>query len=140
MSTNILSAKDIRRDWHLFDASGKILGRFASEVATKLTGKHKPLFVPYLDVGDFVVITNAAKIKLSGKKTLQKKYIRHSGFPGGYKEEKFSDLLVRKPEEVVRHAVKGMLPKNRLGRKIIKKLYVFPGDEHPFGKRFSGEK
>ncbi len=135
MSTNSLSAKLIKRDWHLVDAKDQILGRLATQIAGKLMGKSKTNFVPYLDMGDFIVVTNASFIKVTGKKPEQKKYVRHSGYPGGLREEKFSDLLKRKPQDLIRHAVSGMLPKTRLGRKMIKKLYVFPGSEHPFEKQ-----
>lgn len=134
MSTNVVSAKDIRRSWHLVDAKGKVLGRMAGEVAKLLMGKHKPNFVPYLDTGDYVVVINAAKVSVTGKKEQQKKYIRHSGYPGGLKEENLAKLRARKPEEIVAHAVKGMIPKTKLGRQMIKKLHVFPGSEHPFKK------
>ncbi len=136
MSTHDLSAGQIKRDWHLVDAKEKVLGRLASEIATKLMGKNKAMFVPYLDTGDFVVVTNASKVKVTGKKQTQKKYIRHSGFPGGLKVETFDKLINRRPGEIVRHAVRGMLPKTRLGRQMIKKLHIFSGVEHPFGKNF----
>ena len=129
MSTNVVSAKDIKRQYHRIDATGKILGRLATEVATILMGKKKPMFVPYLDTGDFVIITNAQKIKLSGKKMKEKIYTRHSGYPGGLKVETFDKMIVRKPEFVIEHAVKGMLPGNKLGRQMIKKLTVFSGEE-----------
>ncbi len=135
MSTNKLSAKDIKRSWHQIDAEGKILGRLATEVATILMGKKKPEFVPYLDTGDFVVVTNASKIKLTGKKSQTKTYTRHSGYPGGLKVETFDKLIVRKPEFIIEHAVKGMLPDNRLGEKMIKKLKVFAGENHPYQKQ-----
>ena len=135
MSTNVLSNKDIKRSWHHVDATGKIVGRLASEVATVLMGKNKAQFVPYMDNGDFVVITNASKITISGKKGEQKNYYRHSGYPGGLKTESFNHFLERRPEEVVRHAIKGMLPKNKLGRRMIKKLHVFAGPEHKFVKQ-----
>lgn len=125
MSTNVLSAKSIKRGKHVVDASGKILGRLATEVAILLMGKNKPIFVPYLDIGDFVVVTNASKIKVSGKKSQNKVYIRHSGYPGGLKVEKFDKLIGRRPEYIIEHAVKGMLPHNKLGRQMIKKLKVF---------------
>lgn len=128
MSTNVLSAKDIQRQKHTFDASGKILGRLATQVATLLMGKHKVHFVPYLDVGDYVVVTNASKVKVSGKKENQKVYIRHSGYPGGLKTETFDKLILRKPQYLIEHAVKGMLPHNKLGRQMIKKLTVYKGD------------
>lgn len=129
VSTNKLSAKDIQRQKHTIDASGKILGRLATEVATLLMGKHKPHFVPYLDTGDFVIITNAAKIKVSGNKESQKVYTRHSGYPGGLKTETFEKLILRKPEYIIEHAVKGMLPHTKLGRQMIKKLKVHAGEE-----------
>lgn len=129
MSTNVVSAKNIKREKHTIDASGKILGRLATEVATILMGKNKPNYVPYLDVGDYVVVTNASKVKLTGKKELKKKYIRHSGYPGGLKSETFDKMILRKPEYVIEHAVKGMLPHSRLGRQMIKKLKVFAGEE-----------
>jgi large subunit ribosomal protein L13 len=138
MSTNVLSAKDIKRDWHLIDAKNQPLGRLATGVVKILSGKTKPNFVPYLDLGDFVVVINADQIKVSGKKELDKKYFRFSGFPGGLREETLSFLRKRKPEEIIFHAVKGMLPKNRLGRQMLKKLHVFAGSDHPF-KRQLGE-
>lgn len=128
MSTNVLSAKDIQRQKHTIDASGKILGRLATEVATLLMGKKKPQFVPYLDTGDFVVVTNASQVKVSGKKMSQKKYVRHSGYPRGLKVETFDKLLIRKPEYIIEHAVKGMLPGSKLGRQMIKKLRVYAGE------------
>ena len=127
MSTNSLSAKDIKREKHMIDASGKILGRLATEAAILLMGKHKPNFVPYLDTGDFVIVTNAEKIKLTGKKMAQKKYVRHSGYPGGLKSETFNKLMEKDPRKIIEHAIKGMLPKNRLGRAEYKKLTVFKG-------------
>lgn len=139
MSTNVLSAKDIKREWHVVDAKGKILGRIATEIATKLSGKGKVSYVPYLDNGDFVVVTNASLVKVTGKKTSQKKYVRHSGYPGGLKVEVFSDLLKRKPEDIILHAVKGMLPKSKLGKKMIKKLHVFPASTHPYKKQLKQE-
>lgn len=127
MSTNQLSAKNIKRETHTIDASGKILGRLATEVATILMGKKKPSFVPYLDTGDFVTITNAEKVKVTGKKMKNKIYTRHSGYPGGLTQETFDKMLVRKPVYIIEHAVKGMLPHNRLGQQMIKKLKVFTG-------------
>lgn len=129
MSTNVISAKDIQRERHVIDANGKILGRLATEVATILMGKKKPNFVPYLDSGDFVIVTNAAKVKLSGKKMKDKTYTRHSGYPGGLKVETFDKIIVRKPEFVLEHAVKGMLPQSKLGRQMFKKLKVFAGSD-----------
>ncbi len=135
MATNTLSIKDIKREWHLIDAKGKILGRLATEVATILMGKKKAQFVPYLDTGDFVVVTNASKIKVTGKKMQNKKYIRHSGYPGGLKTETLEKVLIRKPEMVFEHAVKGMLPGTKLGRVMFKKLKVFSGENHTFTKQ-----
>lgn len=128
MSTNVVSSKDIKREKHTIDASGKILGRLATEAATILMGKNKPAFVPYLDTGDFVVVTNAGKVKLSGKKMKNKIYTSHSGYPGGLKSETFEKIIVRKPEYVIEHAIKGMLPNSKLGRQMIKKLTVFKGE------------
>ena len=129
MSTNRLSAKDIKREKHILDAGGKILGRLATEVATILMGKKKPQFVPYLDTGDFVVVTNASKVKMTGKKMQTKTYTRHSGYPGGLKVETFDKLIIRRPEYIIEHAVSGMLPHSKLGRQMIKKLKVFAGEQ-----------
>lgn len=129
MSTNRLSAKDIKREKHILDAGGKILGRLATEVATILMGKKKPQYVPYLDTGDFVVVTNASKVKMTGKKMQTKTYTRHSGYPGGLKVETFDKLIIRRPEYIIEHAVSGMLPHSKLGRQMIKKLKVFAGEE-----------
>lgn len=128
MSTNILSAKDVKRESHVIDAQDQILGRLATTIATKLSGKDKPSYVPYLDCGDFVVVKNAAKIKVTGKKASQKRYVRHSGYSGGLKVDIFQDLIKRRPEAIIEHAVKGMLPKTKLGRVMIKKLKVYGGD------------
>lgn len=128
MSTNVVSAKDIKRELHTIDASGKILGRLATEVATILMGKKKNKFVPFLDLGDCVVVTNASKVKVTGKKMKDKVYVRHSGYPGGLKVETFDKLIIRKPQYLIEHAVKGMLPNNRLGKQMIKKLKVFAGE------------
>lgn len=136
MSTNVVSAKDIKRDWHLINAKDAILGRLAVEVARYLMGKNKPDFVPYLDMGDYVVVVNAASVRVTGKKEAQKKYYHHSGFPGGMREEKFSEVRAKKPELLIRQAVWGMLPKTKLGKKMIKKLHVFPKNEHTFKDRF----
>ncbi len=132
MSTNIVSAKEIKREWHLIDAKNQVLGRLATSVATIITGKNKPNFVPYLDLGDNVVVINAAKVKLTGKKEEQKKYVRHSGYPGGLKVESIADVREKNPEMIITHAVSGMVPKSKLGKKMLKKLYVYSGSEHPF--------
>lgn len=129
MSTNVVSIKDIKRETHTIDASDKVLGRLATEVATILMGKKKPMFVPYLDTGDFVVVINASKIKLTGKKMQNKTYTRHSGYPGGLKVETFDKMIVRKPVFVIEHAVAGMLPGNKLGKAMIKKLTVLAGEK-----------
>lgn len=129
MSTNVLSAKDIKREKHIIDANNQVLGRLATKVATFLMGKHKPNYVPYLDCGDFVVVTNAGKISLTGKKMEQKTYTRHSGYPGGLRVETMEKLLARRPTFIIEHAVSGMLPKTKLGRQMIKKLTVFANEE-----------
>lgn len=128
MSTNVVSAKDIKRETKTIDAAGKILGRLAGEIAIILMGKKKPEFVPYLDMGDFVVVTNASKVKVTGKKSKDKIYVSHSGYPGGLKQETFDKKIIRKPEYIIEHAVKGMLPHSKLGRQMIKKLKVFAGE------------
>ena len=128
MSTNVVSAKNIKREKHVIDARGKILGRLAGEVAKLLMGKNKAAFVPYLDTGDFVVVTNASLVKVTGNKMKDKIYTRHSGYPGGLKQESFDSMIIRKPQYLIEHAVKGMLPHNRLGREMIKKLEVYPGE------------
>jgi large subunit ribosomal protein L13 len=135
MSTNVVSAKSIQRSWHLIDARGKILGRLAVEISDKLRGKSKSNFVPYLDMGDFVVVTNAKDIKVSGKKAEDKKYYSHSMYPGGLKTKTFGELLESKPEEIIKHAVKGMLPNNKLRKSMLKKLFVFPASTHPYKNR-----
>ncbi len=127
MSTNVLSAKNIKREKHIIDASDKILGRLSSEVAILLMGKHKPNYVPYLDCGDLVVVTNAGKIKVTGKKITQKIYTRHSGYPGGLKQETYAKLMEKDPRKIIEHAVSGMLPKTKLGKAMIKKLTVVKG-------------
>lgn len=135
MSTNILSSKDIKREKHVIDAKGKILGRLATEVATILMGKNKASFVPYLDTGDFVVVTNASQVKVTGKKIKDKVYTRHSGYPGGLNIETFDKLIQRRPEYIIEHAVSGMLPRSKLGKKMIKKLKVYSGEETKNGGR-----
>ncbi|MFH0937263.1 MAG: 50S ribosomal protein L13 [Candidatus Daviesbacteria bacterium] len=139
MGTNRVSAKEIKRDWHLIDAKNQILGRMATNIATLLMGKNKPNFVPYLDMGDNVVVINAAKVKVSGKKESQKEYVRHSGYPGGRKVEKIAEVRKSKPEQIITHAVAGMVPKNKLGRVMLKKLHVFEGAEHSFKNQLKGE-
>ena len=127
-----LSAKpaEVTHDWYVVDADGKTLGRLATQIASRLRGKHKPSFTPHVDTGDFIVVINADKITVTGKKAQDKKYYRHSGYPGGIKETNFSKLLAHKPEDVLHKAVKGMLPKGPLGKSMITKLHVYAGPEH----------
>jgi len=127
---------DIKRKWHLIDVKDKTLGRIATEIALLLMGKGKPYFVRNLDCGDFVVITNAKNIRVTGKKEVQKNYYRHSGYPGGFKSETLKELRERKPEDVIKNAVKGMLPQNRLRDRMLKRLSIFAGEEHPYQERF----
>ena len=129
--TSTPSLTAIKRNWFLVDADGQTLGRLASEIANVLRGKNKPSFTPHLDTGDFVIVVNAEKIEVSGKKTSQKLYRRHSGRPGGMKVEKFESLQERIPERIIEKAVKGMLPHNSLGRQQFRKLKVYKGAEHP---------
>ena len=131
MKTYSPKAKDIEREWRVIDAADKTLGRVAAQVANLLMGKHKPIYAPHIDTGDYVVVINAAKVRLTGKKAEQKIYYRHSGYPGGLKSPSFKEVFSRKPALVVELAVKGMLPHNRLGRAMFKKLKVYPGNEHP---------
>ena len=122
---------DIRRAWHLVDATDVPLGRLSSQIAQILRGKHKPTYAPHLDTGDYVVVVNCEKVAVTSNKSRDKIYYRHSGFPGGLREESFERLLSRRPEQVIERAVRGMLPKNRLGRQMLKKLKVYAGGEHP---------
>jgi len=123
-------AKDIERGWYLVNAEGKTLGRLASEIAKVLRGKHKPIYTPHLDCGDYVIVINADKVRVTGRKLDQKMYYRHSGYPGGLKSISLRNQLQKHPERVLEAAVRGMLPKNRLGRKMMKKLKVYAGDSH----------
>jgi large subunit ribosomal protein L13 len=131
MKTQFASKGDVERKWYLVDAEGAILGRLATKVATHLRGKNKPIFTPNIDTGDFVIVINADKIRLTGKKLENKIYYHHSGYPGGLKAETAKDRLRRKPEEVIIDSVWGMLPKGRLGRAMLKKLKVYRGSKHP---------
>ena len=131
MKSYMASPATIERKWYVVDATGYTLGRLASEVAKILRGKNKPIFTPFIDTGDYVIITNADKIKVTGKKMDQKIYRRNSGWIGGSKETSLKKMLETKPEEVLKHAVKGMLPKNALGRAMMRKLYVYASPEHP---------
>lgn len=129
-TTYIAKAADVERKWYVVDAADKTLGRLASEIATILRGKNKPMFAPNVDTGDYVIVVNAEKIAVTGKKLDQKVYTHHSGYIGGLKTITLKKMLETKPEEVVKHAVKGMLPKNALGRKMFSKLHVYAGPEH----------
>ena len=131
MKTYTAKPQDIRREWHLVDATDKTLGRLATEVARRLRGKHKPTFTPHMDTGDHIVIVNAEKIKVTGNKLDDKYYHRHTGYIGNLKSVKLGRLLETHPERVIQTAVKGMLPKNPLGRAMFKKLHVYAGPEHP---------
>ncbi len=131
MKTYMAKFEPDKRKWYLIDAKGKVLGRVATEAARILRGKNKPTFTPHVDCGDFVVVVNAKYVKLTGRKWEQKKYYRHSGYIGGLKEVKASEMVKKHPERLIVHAVKGMLPKNRLGNRLITKLKVYPEAEHP---------
>lgn len=132
MSTYATKAKDVeKRHWHLIDADGQILGRLASEAAGLLRGKHNPLYVPYLDCGDHVVVINAARVRVTGRKMEQKSYFHYSGYPGGEKWRLLRHRMENDPEEVIRDAVRGMLPKGPLGRQMLRKLKIYTGAEHP---------
>lgn len=131
MKTYFPKINDVRKKWYLVDAEGKTLGRLASQIAAILRGKHKPTYTPHMDMGYNVIVVNAEKVQVTGRKFNQKKYYRHSGHPGGLKVTDFSDMIKDKPERVITIAVKGMLPHNRLGRAILKHLKVYRGTEHP---------
>ena len=131
MKTYSTKASEIKREWHVIDASDKVLGRLATQIASLLMGKHKPIFTPNLDTGDNVVVINAAKVRVTGNKTKLKVYYRHSGYPGGLKSITLEKMMQTNPTRVIEHAVKGMLPHNRLGASMFKKLRVYTGDTHP---------
>jgi large subunit ribosomal protein L13 len=131
LKTYVANAENRERSWLVVDATGQTLGRLATQIADALRGKRKPEYTPHVDTGDFVVVVNAEKIAVTGSKRTEKKYYRHSGFPGGLKERTLSEMLEKRPEEVIRIAVKGMLPRNRLARKQLTKLKVYAGPEHP---------
>ena len=131
MKTYVATPKDRSRDWLIVDATGQTLGRLSTRIADALRGKRKPTYTPHIDTGDFVIVVNAEKIAVTGNKRADKKYYRHSGFPGGLKVRTLEEQLERRPEEVIRHAVKGMLPRNRMARKQITKLKVYAGPDHP---------
>ena len=131
MSTQVAKENEVIRDWFVVDINDQVLGRIASEIATILRGKHKAIYSPSVDTGDFVVVINADKVKLTGNKSADKMYYRHSGFPGGIKSITAEKLLEKRPEDLIKKAVKGMLPKNSLGRQLIKKLKIYSGTDHP---------
>ena len=131
MKTYTARAEDMEREWFLVNAEGKTLGRLASEIAQVLRGKHKPIYTPHLDCGDYVIVVNADKVQVTGRKLDQKMYYHHTGYPGGIKSINLRNQLQKHPERVLQAAVRGMLPKNRLGRRMLKKLKVYAGDSHP---------
>lgn len=131
MKTYSTKAADIERKWHVVDASDQVLGRLATRIARLLMGKHKPMFVPNLDTGDYVIVVNADKVRVTGAKTQQKIYYRHTGYPGGLKSVTFERMMQAHPTRVIEHAVRGMLPRNRLGAAMMKKLKVYTGENHP---------
>ncbi|MHB8137268.1 MAG: 50S ribosomal protein L13 [Smithellaceae bacterium] len=131
MKTFSAKAEKTNQEWHVVDASGKVLGRLASEIALRLRGKHKAIYTPHVDTGDFIVVVNAEKIVLTGKKLTDKIYYSYSGYPGGLRETAAGKMLAEKPENLIRIAVAGMMPKNNLGRKMLKKLKVYSGNAHP---------
>ena len=131
MKSYIAKPAEVERKWYVIDAEDKTLGKIASEVASILRGKEKPIYTPHVDTGDYVIVINAEKVRVTGKKEEQKIYKSHSGYPGGLKETTLRELRAKKPEEIIRHAVKGMMPKGKLGRQMFKKLKVYAGPEHP---------
>lgn len=131
MKTFSAKPETVRRDWYVVDAEGKTLGRLATEIALRLRGKHKPEYTPHVDTGDYIVVINAEKVRVTGRKATDKMYYRHTGFPGGLRSASFEKLIERKPTMVIERAVKGMLPRNPLGRAMYSKLKVYSGSEHP---------
>jgi len=131
VKTYVTKPDEVQREWFVVDASGKTLGRLATEVARILRGKHKPTYSPMIDAGDYVIVVNAEKVRVTGRKLTQKFYYRHSGYPGGFKQISLGDMLARHPTRVIEYAVRGMLPKNALGRQMFKKLKVYAGPDHP---------
>ena len=131
MKTYVAKTEEVNRDWYLVDAENQVLGRIATTIANVLRGKNKPTFTPSVDTGDFVIVVNAAKIALTGNKLADKTYYSHSGYPGGIKPITAGKLLEKKPEDLIKHAVKGMLPKNKLARHMLNKLKIYSGSEHP---------
>jgi large subunit ribosomal protein L13 len=139
METKSTRKNDIKRAWYKIDVKGLILGRVATDIAQKLMGKSKPYFVPSLDCGDYVVVVNARNVRVTGKKELQKSYYRHSNYPGGLKSNTLGKLRECKPEEIIRQAVMGMLPQNKLRAGMLKRLLIFPEDNHPYSDKFKGD-
>jgi large subunit ribosomal protein L13 len=137
MQTQPTKLKEIQRKWHLVDLRGKVLGREAGTIAQLLRGKNKPYFVHTLDCGDYVVVINSAEVVVTGKKETQKTYTRYSGFPGGLREATVADLRRKKPQEIIRHAVSGMLPKNKLRDQWLTRLYIYPTEKHPHAKQIA---
>jgi large subunit ribosomal protein L13 len=131
MKTYSQKASEVQRDWYVIDASNQVLGRLATQIATLLRGKHKPTYTPSMDGGDFVIVVNAEKIRVTGSKEHQKVYYRYTGYPGGLRETSYKDMLQKHPDRIIRLAVKGMLPKNRMGRKLLGKLRIYAGPDHP---------
>lgn len=131
MKTQSAKPESVTRDWFVVDAADKTLGRLSTEIARRLRGKHKPEYTPHVDTGDYIVVINAEKVRVSGKKSTQKHYYRHTGYPGGLRSMNFEEMIQRHPERVIEHSVKGMLPRGPLGRSMYRKLKVYAGDEHP---------
>ncbi|MCF8009165.1 MAG: 50S ribosomal protein L13 [Halanaerobiales bacterium] len=131
MTTYMAKPNEVEKKWYIVDAKDKTLGRLSSKIATVLRGKHKPEYTPHVDTGDFVIVVNAEKVALSGKKWDEKMYYKHSQYPGGLKEMTYGELKKKKPEEIIRHAVDGMIPNNKLGKKMMKKLKIYAGSKHP---------
>ena len=131
MKTYVANSEDRQRDWLIVDADGQTLGRLATQLADALRGKRKPAYTPHVDTGDFVIVVNAEKIHVTGNKRADKRYYRHSGYPGGLRSRTFEEMMARRPEEIIRLAVKGMMPRNRLARKQLTKLKVYAGPDHP---------
>lgn len=129
--TKSAKKEEVVRAWHIVDAEGEIVGRMASKIAAVLRGKHKPSYTPHVDTGDNVIVVNAEKLRFTGQKMEQKEYLRYTGYPGGQRKATPADLMAKRPEAIIENAVKGMLPKNRLGRAMIKKLFVYAGPDHP---------